>query len=359
MFLKKLSVLNYKNIKMQELTFSPYINCFIGNNGVGKTNLLDAIYHLGMGKSYFNTLAIQNITHNQDFYLLEGIFSRQQREENIVCSVKKGQKKQIKRNGKAYERIADHIGNFPMVIVSPADRNLVTEGSEERRRFLDGVISLTNSSYLSTLINYNKILAQRNSLLKYFAENQTFDANALQVYNEQLSWFGEEIYVQRKTFLDSFLSIFQEQYEIISGGKEKVSITYQTTLSEHRLADILLQNQAKDCSLQYTTCGIHKDDLLFEIEGHMVKKFASQGQQKSFLIALKLAQFHIIRKKTEVTPILLLDDIFDKLDTLRVEQLIKLVSEENFGQIFLTDTHLERTKQIVQQIFKEYKIIEF
>lgn len=359
MFLKKLSVLNYKNIKMQELTFSPYINCFIGNNGVGKTNLLDAIYHLGMGKSYFNTLAIQNITHNQDFYLLEGIFSRQQREENIVCSVKKGQKKQIKRNGKAYERIADHIGNFPMVIVSPADRNLVTEGSEERRRFLDGVISLTNSSYLSTLINYNKILAQRNSLLKYFTENQTFDANALQVYNEQLSWFGEEIYVQRKTFLDSFLPIFQEQYEIISGGKEKVSITYQTTLSEHRLVDILLQNQAKDCSLQYTTCGIHKDDLLFEIEGHMVKKFASQGQQKSFLIALKLAQFHIIRKKTEVTPILLLDDIFDKLDTLRVEQLIKLVSEENFGQIFLTDTHLERTKQIVQQIFKEYKIIEF
>ncbi|GIZ15010.1 DNA replication/repair protein RecF [Capnocytophaga catalasegens] len=359
MFLKKLSVLNYKNIKMQELTFSPYINCFIGNNGVGKTNLLDAIYHLGMGKSYFNTLAIQNITHNQDFYLLEGFFSRQQREENIVCSVKKGQKKQIKRNGKAYERIADHIGNFPMVIVSPADRNLVTEGSEERRRFLDGVISLTNSSYLSTLISYNKILAQRNSLLKYFAENQTFDTNALQVYNEQLSWFGEEIYMQRKTFLDNFLPVFQEQYQIISGGKEKVSITYQTTLAKHRLTDLLLQSQTKDCAVQYTTCGIHKDDLLFEIEGHMVKKFASQGQQKSFLIALKLAQFHIIRKKTEVTPILLLDDIFDKLDTLRVEQLIKLVSEENFGQIFLTDTHLERTKQIVQQIFKEYKIIEF
>ena len=359
MFLKKLSVLNYKNIRMRELTFSPYINCFIGNNGVGKTNLLDTIYHLGMGKSYFNTLAVQNITHGQDFYLLEGVFSRQQREENIMCSVKKGQKKQIKRNGKTYERIADHIGNFPMVIVSPADRDLVTEGSEERRRFLDGVISLTNTSYLSTLINYNKILVQRNSLLKYFAENQTFDTNALHVYNDQLSWFGEEIYVQRKTFLDNFLPIFQEQYEIISGGKEKVSITYQTSLSKHRLADLLLQNQTKDCAIQYTTCGIHKDDLLFEIEGGLVKKFASQGQQKSFLIALKLAQFHIIRQKTDIIPILLLDDIFDKLDTHRVEQLIKLVSEKKFGQIFLTDTHLERTEQIVKQIFKEYQIVEF
>lgn len=358
MFLKKLSVLNYKNIQAKELDFSQKINAFVGKNGVGKTNLLDAIYHLGMGKSYFNTIAIQNICHGTDFYMLEGIFQTEHREETIVCSVKKGQKKQLKKNGKAYEKLADHIGNFPIVIISPSDRDLITEGSEERRRFLDGVISQADNSYLNTLLNYNKILAQRNSLLKYFAENQTFDRDTLAIYNEQLAFFGQEIYQKRISFLEIFIPIFNEQYQIISQGNESVELFYESNLSQTPLNELLEQNLSRDLSLQYTSCGVHKDDLLFKIEDHLIKKFGSQGQQKSFLTALKLAQFQITRQKTGITPILLLDDIFDKLDADRVQQIVELVSQPNFGQIFISDTHSSRTEAIIQQIFPEYKIFE-
>lgn len=358
MFLKKLSILNYKNIKARELEFSPKINAFVGKNGVGKTNLLDAIYHLGMGKSYFNSVAIQNICHGADFYMLEGVFLREEREETIVCSVKKGQKKQVKKNGKLYDKLADHIGNFPMVIISPSDRDLITEGSEERRRFLDGVISQTDTSYLNSLLNYNKILAQRNSLLKYFVENQYFDNDTLLVYNEQLSLFGQEIHQKRTDFLEIFIPIFNQQYEIISRGNEVVTLFYESNLLQTPLRELLAENQQKDLQLQYTTQGIHKDDLLFQINGHLIKKFGSQGQQKSFLTALKLAQFQIIRQKTNCTPILILDDIFDKLDADRVQQIIELVSDEDFGQIFLSDTHSERTENIIQNIFPEYKIFE-
>lgn len=359
MFLKRLSILNFKNIQAKEFIFTPKINCFVGNNGVGKTNSLDAIYHLGMGKSYFNPSATQNIAFGEEFYLLEGTFNREKREEIVVCSVKKGQKKIIKRNGKTYERIADHIGNFPVVIVSPADRDLITEGSEERRKFLDGVISQINNSYLQNLINYNKVLAQRNSLLKYFFENKTYDNTTLSIYNEQLSLYGNAIYEERINFINHFIPLFQYQYETISKGNENVTLRYESSLSNKKFIDSLLENRQKDLSAQYTTQGIHKDDLIFEIEQNPIKKFGSQGQQKSFLIALKFAQYQIIKNQTNITPILLLDDIFDKLDSSRVSQIISLVSEENFGQVFISDTDFMRTENIVKNIFNEYTLIEF
>lgn len=359
MFLKRLSILNFKNIQAKEFIFTPKINCFVGNNGVGKTNSLDAIYHLGMGKSYFNPSATQNIAFGEEFYLLEGTFNREKREEIVVCSVKKGQKKIIKRNGKTYERIADHIGNFPVVIVSPADRDLITEGSEERRKFLDGVISQINNSYLQNLINYNKVLAQRNSLLKYFFENKTYDDTTLSIYDEQLSLYGNAIYEERINFINHFIPLFQYQYEKISKGNENVTLRYESSLSNKKFIDLLLENRQKDLSAQYTTQGIHKDDLIFEIERNPIKKFGSQGQQKSFLIALKFAQYQIIKNQTNITPILLLDDIFDKLDSSRVSQIISLVSEENFGQVFISDTDFMRTENIVKNIFNEYTLIEF
>ena len=359
MFLKRLSILNFKNIQAKEFIFTPKINCFVGNNGVGKTNSLDAIYHLGMGKSYFNPSATQNIAFGEEFYLLEGTFNREKREEIVVCSVKKGQKKIIKRNGKTYERIADHIGNFPVVIVSPADRDLITEGSEERRKFLDGVISQINNSYLQNLINYNKVLAQRNSLLKYFFENKTYDDTTLSIYDEQLSFYGNAIYKERINFINHFIPLFQYQYETISKGNENVTLRYESSLSNKKFIDLLLENRQKDLSAQYTTQGIHKDDLIFEIKQNPINKFGSQGQQKSFLISLKFAQYQIIKNQTNITPILLLDDIFDKLDSSRVSQIISLVSEENFGQVFISDTDFMRTENIVKNIFNEYTLIEF
>lgn len=358
MFLEKISVLNYKNIQDKTLEFSPTINCLVGENGVGKTNFLDAIYHLSVSKSYFSSQSVQNIRTNCDFYLLDGVFKKQEKTENIVCSFKKNQKKTIKKNGKPYTKISEHIGQFPVVIVSPYDRDLIIEASEARRRFLDSVISQLCQKYLSNLISYNNILAQRNALLKHFFETQSFDQNMLNIYNEQLCYFGDKIFEKRKEFLQEFTQLFKNQYEIISGGKEQVEISYQSQLFSASLETLLQTSLEKDKNALYTTQGIHKDDLLFLIEGNPVKKFASQGQQKSFLTALRLAEFLMIKQKNHISPILLLDDIFDKLDEKRVSQLLKLVSQD-FGQIFLSDTHPERTKEMVKTIFEDYKIFEF
>lgn len=357
-FLEKISVLNYKNIQDKTLEFSPTINCLVGENGVGKTNFLDAIYHLSVSKSYFSSQSVQNVRANCDFYLLDGVFKKQEKTENIVCSFKKNQKKTIKKNGKPYTKISEHIGQFPVVIVSPYDRDLITEASQARRRFLDSVISQLCQKYLSHLISYNNILSQRNALLKHFFETQSFDPNMLNIYSEQLGYFGDKIFEKRKEFLQEFTQIFKNQYEIISGGKEQVEISYQSPLFSASFETLLQTSQEKDKNALYTTQGIHKDDLLFLIEGNPVKKFASQGQQKSFLTALRLAEFLMIKQKKHISPILLLDDIFDKLDEKRVSQLLRLVSE-GFGQVFLSDTHSERTQQIVQTIFKDYKIFEF
>ena len=343
MYLKKLSLFNYKNISEATYDFDSKINCFVGKNGIGKTNVLDAIYHLAYGKSYFNPLAIQNIKHGEEFFVVDGSFEKEERPEQIVCSLKKGQKKILKRNGKPYDKFSDHIGFIPLVIISPSDQDLIIEGSETRRKFIDSVISQSDSYYLQQLIQYQKITAQRNALLKYFALNHTFEKDTLAVYNEQLAVLGHAIFEKRKNFIAEFIPIFNEHHRAITNAAETVQIVYDSQLFEKNMTELFEDNLAKDRALQYTSVGVHKDDLSFEIDSHPIKKFGSQGQQKSFLIALKLAQFEFIKKLNGVAPILLFDDIFDKLDETRVSKIIEMVNDETFGQLFISDTHPERT----------------
>jgi DNA replication and repair protein RecF len=358
MILKSLSLLNYKNFDSKTFAFNEKINCIVGNNGIGKTNVLDAIYHLSFGKSYFNPVATQNIKHDEDFFVINGDYEKEEKPEKVIVSLKRGQKKIIKRNGKAYDKFSEHIGFLPLVIISPADRDLIIEGSTTRRKFIDSVISQSDNAYLNTLINYNKILTQRNALLKYFALNHTFNKDTLDVYNSQLTDFGTKIFEKRDAFLQEFIPIFKSRYEAISNGNEDVDLNYHSDLFEDDLNTLLNKAINKDKALQYTSVGIHKDDLHFNISGHPIKKFGSQGQQKSFLIALKLAQFDFIKAQSGVNPILLLDDIFDKLDEQRVSQIIKLVDDENFGQLFISDTHGERTENAVKQVHQSYEIFK-
>lgn len=358
MFLIRLSLLNYKNFEAKNFEFDSKINCLVGPNGIGKTNVLDAIYHLSFGKGYFNPVATQNIRHDEEFFVIDGEFDTSGREEKIVCSLKRGAKKIIKRNGKAYDRLSDHIGLLPLVIISPADRDLIIEGSETRRKFMDSVIAQSDKHYLQHLIKYNKVLAQRNSLLKYFAANHTFDTATIAVYDEQLNAYGIDIFNKRVEFLEAFIPIFKEQYLAISGANEEVSLNYDSRVLKTSLLELFKNNIERDRALQYTSVGIHKDDLDFEIEGHPIKKFGSQGQQKSFLIALKFAQFQFLKEQSKTTPLLLLDDIFDKLDENRVAHIVTLVNDKNFGQIFISDTHAERTENIVKQIHQSYKLFK-
>ena len=356
MILKSLSLLNYKNFDDKSFIFNNKINCIVGNNGIGKTNVLDAIYHLSFGKSYFNPVATQNIKHDEDFFVVNGDYEIDGKTEKVVVSLKRGQKKVIKRNGKAYEKFSDHIGFLPLVIISPADRDLIIEGSDTRRKFIDSVISQSDKAYLTDLIKYTKVLSQRNALLKYFALNRTFNKDSIDVYDVQLSEYGTRIFNKRAAFLKTFIPIFKSRYEAISNGKEIVELVYQSDLFEGNLYTLLQNNINKDKALQYTNIGIHKDDLNFNIKEHPIKKFGSQGQQKSFLIALKLAQFDFIKNLSGVNPILLLDDIFDKLDENRVAQIIKLVDDENFGQLFISDTHAERTEHVIKQVHQSYEM---
>ena len=358
MILKSLSLINYKNFDSKSFIFNDKINCILGNNGIGKTNVLDAIYHLSFGKSYFNPIATQNIKHDEDFFVVNGDYVKENKTEKIAVSLKRGQKKVVKRNGKAYEKFSDHIGFLPLVIISPADRDLIIEGSDTRRKFIDSVISQSDKTYLSYLINYNKVLAQRNALLKYFALNQTYNKDTIAVYNKQLNDFGASIFEKRNAFLKEFIPVFKSRYKAISNGKEIVELIYESDLFNGELNTLLAQSINKDKALQYTSVGIHKDDLSFNIKGHPIKKFGSQGQQKSFLIALKLAQFDFIKNQSGVNPILLLDDIFDKLDEHRVAQIIKLVDNENFGQIFISDTHADRTENVIKQVHQSYEMFK-
>lgn len=356
MFLQHLTLLNYKNITSQTFDFDNKINCFVGKNGIGKTNILDAIYHLAYGKSYFNPLASQNIKHDEDFFLIDAIFNKKDHEEKISCSLKRGQKKIIKRNNKIYDKLSEHIGFIPLVIISPSDTDLIIEGSETRRKFIDSVISTLDNKYLNELIQYQKLIAQRNALLKYFALNQTFDKDNLAVYDDQLEPLGKVIFEKRKHFLDQFIPIFQKYYAIISTEAESVQLIYQSQLFRADLRTLFNQNISKDRALQYTSTGIHKDDLSFEIEGYPIKKFGSQGQQKSFLIALKLAQFEFIKEQSGELPLLLFDDIFDKLDESRVAKIVTMVNDKVFGQIFISDTHAERTESIIKNTHQSYTI---
>ncbi len=358
MNLNTLSLVNYKNFESQVFEFDSKINCFVGANGIGKTNALDAIYHLAFGKSYFNPIALQNIKHGEDFFVTEGNFTKNDRTEKIIVSLKRGQKKIIKKNGKAYDKFSQHIGFIPLVIISPADRDLIIEGSDTRRKFIDSVISQSDKSYLSELIAYNKVLSQRNALLKYFALNNTFNKDTLSIYNEQLHSYGSEIFKKRDAFLNTFIPIFKERYVAISKSEEDINLKYKSDLFDTDLNTLLDQNLNKDKALQYTSVGTHKDDLVFLIDDFPIKKFGSQGQQKSFLIALKLAQFDFIKQQSKVSPILLLDDIFDKLDENRVAQIVNLVDDDHFGQIFISDTHADRTENIIKQIHQSYKLFK-
>ncbi|MFA5619909.1 MAG: DNA replication/repair protein RecF [Weeksellaceae bacterium] len=358
MFLKKIILRNFKNFSESEFVFSPKINAVIGKNGVGKTNLLDAIHYLSLTKSYLNFSDSQNIRFDCDFFSIHGLFENEGAEEEIFCGFQEEKGKQFKRNSKTYSRISDHIGIFPLVMISPYDSDLIREGSSVRRKFLDNIISQSNKDYLQNLMRYNRVLMQRNSLLKYFFQNSVFDRNSLEVYDAELIVLGNKIYEERRNLIKDFLPVFQEYYNSISTGNEKVAIDYVSKLEEASFADLLKNSLQADRTVQYTTVGIHKDDLNFRISGHPIKKFGSQGQQKSFLISLKLAQLELIKMNLNVTPILLLDDIFDKLDESRVEQLVKLVNEDRFGQIFISDTHEERTASIIHKINSESKIIK-
>jgi len=358
MIIKNLKIFNFKNHSEKSFDFSPEINCFVGNNGAGKTNILDALHYLSMAKSFLGNLDAQNILHDSDFFAIEAEIQGEEKNDIIKVQLPKEGKKIIKKNDKTYERIADHIGFLPSVMISPYDANLISDGSESRRKFLDAMISQTDSDYLFALIQYQKTLQQRNALLKYFAKNRTFDLDSLEIYNEPLTKFGTQIFEKRQRFVASILPTIQHYYEIISKGNEKVSVIYESNLNEQNFEEILSENLEKDRVLTYTSRGIHKDDLRFEMNENLIKKFGSQGQQKSFLIALKLAQIKRIKDITNKNPILLLDDIFDKLDDNRVSQLIELVNQQNFGQIFITDTHRERTESVVKRINEESKIFQ-
>lgn len=356
MYLKKISLYNYKNFSGANFDFDNKINCFVGKNGIGKTNVLDAIYHLSYGKSYFNPLAVQNIKHGEEFFVIDGEFEINDRNEQIICSLKKGQKKILKRNGKIYDKFSEHVGFIPLVIISPADRDLIIEGSETRRKFMDSVISQLDSHYLKQLIQYQKVMSQRNALLKYFAVNYVFETDTLSIYNEQLDVFAKYIFEKRKEFIEQFIPIFNVHHQAITGLQETVQLVYESHLFEKDLITLLEENINKDRALHYTSVGIHKDDLSFEIDNFPIKKFGSQGQQKSFLIALKLAQFEFLKMQSGMKPILLFDDIFDKLDESRVAKIIEMVNSDTFGQLFISDTHPERTENIVKTTLQSYKI---
>jgi DNA replication and repair protein RecF len=349
MYLHQLSVINFKNYAEAELTFSEGVNAFTGDNGAGKTNLLDAIHYLSLCKSYFNPIDSQQIKQGTDFFIINGTFNKNNKQEKIACAVKRNQKKQFKHNKKDYQRLADHIGLLPLVMISPYDTSIITEGSEERRRFIDNVLSQTDHNYLDEVIGYNKVLSNRNAFLKLIADTGRYDPHLLEVMDEQLIADVNSIFKKRKAFMEAFTVIFNKHYQFLSEDAEQVELIYESQLLQDDLSSLLKKSIERDRVLERTTTGIHKDDLQFIIHGMPMKKFGSQGQQKSFLIALKLAQYTFLTQQKGFKPLLLLDDIFDKLDDKRITKLMQMVSHNDFGQVFITDTSITR----VQSIFND------
>jgi DNA replication and repair protein RecF len=361
MYLQQLSFINFKNYAEAELTLSDGVNAFVGNNGAGKTNLLDAVHYLSLCKSYFNPIDSQQIKQGADFFMINGVFQKNNNKEVVACGVKRNQKKQFKRNKKDYQRLADHIGLLPLVMISPYDISIIIEGSEERRKFIDNVISQTDNQYLDELIAYNKFLANRNSLLKQIADTGRYDPDLLAVLDEQLTASGTRIFEKRKAFMEVFTGIFNDHYRFLSDEAEQVELVYESQLLQDNLAALLKKSMEKDRILERTTMGVHKDDLQFNIHAMSMKKFGSQGQQKSFLIALKLAQYTFLVQKKGFKPLLLLDDIFDKLDDNRVTKLMQMVSNNDFGQVFITDTSVNRVKSVFDNLnvqVKVFKVLE-
>ncbi len=358
MQLDSLSLVNFKNYESLDIQFCNRINGVIGNNGQGKTNLLDAIYYLSFCKSFFNPVDVQNIKSGQDFFVIQGRFAHEQDDMEVYCGVKKGQNKVFKRNKKEYDKLADHIGTVPLVMISPADTDLITEGSEVRRKFLDGIIAQFDRVYLENLQHYQRALKQRNAVLKQFWENRRFDEEILNIYNEQLVQYGSVIFEKRSNFLKEFLPLFTHYFQWLTASEEEPSLAYDSKLNEYTWEEGFARTSEKDRISQFTNFGVHKDDLELILNGLPLKRFGSQGQQKTYVIALKLAQFHCIQAHLSITPILLLDDIFDKIDDRRVNRLMELINKENFGQIFITDTEYERLAKILENLQGEHKLIE-
>lgn len=357
MYLQELKLNNFKNCHTAELSLSEKLNCFVGLNAAGKTNILDSIYYLAFCKSYFTLTDKQNIKHGEDFFAIHGDFHFDNGEQHTISCVQKNMsKKSFRCDKKEYERLADHIGKIPLVMISPYDSDLINGGSDLRRKFIDGVISQFDAAYLNSLLNYNKALQQRNKQLKFFLENRVWDNSLLEMWNHQLIQNAVPINEKRKAFLEDFIPVFQKYYAIVSNTNEKVSISYNSALNERKYEDLLNESVDHDRFSAYTNVGVHKDDLIFLIDEHPVKQFASQGQQKSFVVAIKLAQFDFNYKKIGYKPILLLDDIFDKLDDSRVEQLVKLVGNDHFGQVFITDTQKYRIKLLMDNTVVNHKI---
>ncbi len=352
MYLKKISLLNFKNIAQEELAFCPGINCLVGDNGAGKTNVVDAVWYLSMCKSSLQMTDGQSIRHGADFFLTEGHYTTDQgRSESVVCSFSRKGGKVLKRNGKEYDRLSDHVGLIPVVIVSPADASLISDAADERRRYLNAFISQLDRSYLAAVMRYNAVLAERNRLLK----NKP-DETMLDIYDRQLVDHGRVIHALRREYVERLQPAVEAYYRTLSGDREQVCLTYKSELNERPFEEILRAARQKDCINEFTTSGIHRDDLVLKIGGYPLRKYGSQGQQKSFLIALKLAQYAIVAEAKAERPILLLDDLFDKLDAGRVEQLIRLVSEETFGQILITDCNPTRLRSILDRAGGDYAL---
>lgn len=358
MFLKNLEIFGFKNLNEKKLSFSFKLNAFVGKNGVGKTNLLDAIYYLGLTRSYFSTHDQQNICFEENLFSINGLFEKQSKLDIISCSLKRNERKILKKNQKAYSKLIDHIGNYPMVVVSPYDQDLIRESSQSRRRFVDAMISQIDKEYLYDLSAYQRTLEQRNALLKLAFKTKNLNIQNLEIYNEQLSLYGSKIYKKRAFFLTDFSKEFELRYRSITQNNEKVSLLYKSSLKDYPLSETLKKSQEKDLLIGLTTEGIHKDEIDFLFGDFLIRKIGSQGQQKSFLISLKLAQFDFIKQKIGLNPILLLDDIFDKLDQNRIEYLMEIVNNEKFGQVFLTDTHKERTQKLLLDMKIEHEIFE-
>lgn len=358
MNLESLHLLFFKNYEEATLNFSPHINCFVGDNGSGKTNLLDAIHYLSLTKSAFTTTDAQSIKQGEDFFVVKGRFSAHlaEKPETIQCSLRQGQKKTITHDKQAYERVSDHIGRYPVVLISPYDTDLIRQGSEERRKYFDSLMSQLDHEYLEQLIRYTHLLKQRNSLLKLATDRQAgYDREYLLVLDEQLAPLGTDLVRRRQEFLSEFEPVFQRHYEQLADAREQVTLTYKSELPDADFLKLLRLNERRDLTLQRTTTGPHKDDFTFLMDGLAVKGYGSQGQQKSFAIALKLAQFEVLAQHKQQKPLLLLDDIFDRLDEKRITRLMQLVANQTFGQIFLTDTHLERTDRVLANLAEDIR----
>lgn len=358
MILKKLQIHQFKNYTDRLFNFSPKINCFVGKNGIGKTNVLEAIHYMALTKGFANSLDKHNIQFDKDYFILEALVDNSGVEDKVSCIVNAGRKKKIKKNEADVQKIADYIGYLPLVMISPYDRDLITESADSRRKYIDSILSQVDKVYLNTLVAYNKTLQQRNTLLKYFAKNHCFDKSQLDIYNYQLKDYAAYIFEKRKLYVEEVRAGFKKQYALISNQNEDVDITYKSQLFDAPLDVLLDQFLDKDRVLQHTSTGIHRDDLIFTINEKPIKRYGSQGQQKSLLIALKLAQYDYLKQQCKAKPLLLLDDVFDKLDEHRVEAIIDLVNSDYFGQIFITDTHKDRIEHLLSKLEVESNLVE-